>query len=843
MSFKSSDLSFGATFVIQDGFSGALADAKKSIFDTEGALSGLIAKSQSLFSGLAIGTGLASAGVAIMSAFKPAIEESMAFEAQMSTVKAVSNSTATEMTMLADVAKELGRTTAFSAKEAAQGMEFFMRAGQDASDTAANLQHGLNLATAGKISLKKSADIATNALATFGLKADETSRVTDVMALAQSKANVSIESLGQSYKYAQGITLPFKTSIEETTAAIGLLGNAGLQGSVATRGLSTAFLRLADPTSKMTVLMDKLKKESDFTGFFDAEGEFVGVAGALEQLEKATAGLNPEKVAEVTSTLFGKDALKNIEALKNTEFKTIENGVATYHKGAEAIKRFTSELENSEGAAKRMADTQLDNLEGDIKLLDSAISGFKLSIGEALTPLIRMATQIGTKLVSAIASFMDTGFGKFLSKLIFGFGALLAGVGGVIAIFFAIKIAVAVLMPLFFSLASAVWLAIAPFLIIIAKVAIAIGILYALYKAFTEGSETVVRFVSVVLFMLNPFIGTIFALIGAYQRFVKVLSGEEPASNSGFIGFLQRIGGLMYFVKEAFSSLAYDAENGFHFRFDAKLLEVLDKLGIKELALNISTWVMRIQMFFRGIARGFMLAWNTIKEFATGVYNAFKPVIITLGDWTGLIDKNQSALSDWMRVGEYVAYVIIGVIGAIALSFAMLAIAAIIALAPIILTMYALYKVAEFVIDLFTDFENTLQRVQNFVAEILASITEFVSKFDAISNIVNTIASAIGFEGFDITQTTKQDFGFKSQDAPQKQLPFSPMLERPEPYEFTDNPLMQTVMDSKPQQATGSDVKQGNDAVTNNISVMIDSDEIATRVKEKIDKEQRFNNY
>lgn len=152
------------------------------------------------------------------------------FEAAMSRVGAISGATGKEFKMLEKTAMELGKTTVFSASEAAEGMQYLAMAGYDANEIVAAMPGVLNAAAAGQVELGTAADITSNVLSGFGLQASETSRVADVLTKAFTSSNTSMESLGETMKYAAPIARAAGFSLEETAAAAGVLGDAGIQG-------------------------------------------------------------------------------------------------------------------------------------------------------------------------------------------------------------------------------------------------------------------------------------------------------------------------------------------------------------------------------------------------------------------------------------------------------------------------------------------------------------------------------------------------------------------------------------------------------------------------------------
>lgn len=350
----------------------------------------------------AVGAAATAAFAIASTATAFAVKEFAEFEKGMSAVKAITNATADEFEDLTSLAKEMGATTVFTASEASEAMKFLGMAGFETDEIMQSLEGTMNLAASAVLDLATSADIMSNVLTGFRLNASESERVVDVLAKTITSSNTDMVQLGEAMKFFAPTAAAFGVSIEEASAAVGLLGNAGLQGSIATRALATSFNRLAKPTGQMNDVMNDLN-----LAFFDSSGTFIGLTNTVKLLEDRLEGASQEQQALVISTLFGQEALKQWNILLAA--------------GSTELEGFTKELENSGGTAQRMADTQLDNLAGSITLLKSAISGAAIEFGEKFEPVVRSATDALTAFigiedkVSATTNFMKEQLNIFLN--------------------------------------------------------------------------------------------------------------------------------------------------------------------------------------------------------------------------------------------------------------------------------------------------------------------------------------------------------------------------------------------------------------------------------------------
>jgi TP901 family phage tail tape measure protein len=330
--------------------------------------------------GLLVGLGLTLSTGALATGF---VNVGAGFEKSMSHVQAVSQSTQSEMVMLKQSARDAGATTAYSARQSADAMGYLAQAGYKADQMTAALPATLNLAASGSLDLARSADIATNILSQYRMRASQTDRVVDQLAFTQARFNTNIEEASDAMNYFGPTAAAMKISLAESNATIGLMANNGLKGSLGTRALATSIVRLSKPTRQMRRVMNQLNLE-----FFDSQGNFLGMAGMVEQLEGKLGSLNDKQKQAALSTIFGSEAIQEINILMA--------------EGADKIRYWTDELENADGTARKMADTKLDNLSGDFQILKSSAQEYSLSLYEEVQPSLRAATKEATLYVRSL---------------------------------------------------------------------------------------------------------------------------------------------------------------------------------------------------------------------------------------------------------------------------------------------------------------------------------------------------------------------------------------------------------------------------------------------------------
>jgi TP901 family phage tail tape measure protein len=336
------------------------------------------------------------------------------FEAAMNGVRAVTGATGKDFKKLRDQAKLMGSTTAFSATEAANAMEFMGMAGFKTGEIYAALPDVLALAAAGNTDLATTADIASNIMSGFGIEAKEMARVSDVLAAAMAGSNVDLRMLGESMKYAAPLASAAGWSFEDTAAAVGFLGNAGIQGSMAGTGLNSVLATLADTSSTGG------KKLKEFgVAAMDSKGEVRPLVDIVEDLADKGAG-----VADVMG-IFGLEAGPKLQALVG--------------QGADGLRKFAAELKDSEGAAKRMADIRMEGLTGEMKGARSAIEGFMIQLGDlGILDVATQATNMFAGAVRKLTGWLTDNEGM-VKQVVQGIGAVVAGVGGVVGVVLLVK--------------------------------------------------------------------------------------------------------------------------------------------------------------------------------------------------------------------------------------------------------------------------------------------------------------------------------------------------------------------------------------------------------------------
>lgn len=361
------------------------------------------------------------------------------FEQSMSKVSALSGATGDDLERLEGQARELGKTTVFSATQAAEAQAFLAMAGYEVNEILDSMPGLLNLAAAGQMDLGRAADITTNIMSAFGIEADRTAHVADVLAKASASANTDVSQLGEAIKYLGPVANSLGWSLEESTAAVMSLSNAGIQGSMAGQAFASSLARLAKPTREMENLMRDLN-----ISFFDADGVMRPLPDVIAELERGLQGMTAEQKSAALSTLFGAEAYKHWAVLLD--------------EGSETLSENTQMLIEADGAAKQMADTMSDNFIGALNQMKSALSESAIIIFKNIQPALESLVE---RVKSAAEWFNNLsprmqnmiilagGFAAAIGPLLVVLGTLAASLGSIINI-------MGKLLPLFSGSKSAI---------------------------------------------------------------------------------------------------------------------------------------------------------------------------------------------------------------------------------------------------------------------------------------------------------------------------------------------------------------------------------------------------
>lgn len=352
-----------------------------------------------------VAAGVTAAGTAVAGATAAAVKVGSSFEAAMSSVASISGATGQDFTDLETKAKQMGATTAFSATEAANAMEYMAMAGWKTTDMVSGIDGIMNLAAASGADLAQTSDIVTDGLTAFGMSAGESSRFANVMAAASSNANTNVEMMGETFKYVGAAAGAMGYSIEDMAVATGLMANAGIKGSQAGTALRSTITRMAKPTKESQTAMDALGMSVT-----RSDGSMKSFAEVMTDMRTGMQGMTEDQKASYAAMLGGQEAMSGLLAIANAsdkDFQDLTTAIAE-----------SSTCYNGLGAAAQMAAVKLDNLQGDVTILKSGLEGLGIAIYDNIKGPLRSVTQTATKMVGSLSDALTNGgFSAFVAQL------------------------------------------------------------------------------------------------------------------------------------------------------------------------------------------------------------------------------------------------------------------------------------------------------------------------------------------------------------------------------------------------------------------------------------------
>lgn len=309
------------------------------------------------------------------------------FEGAMSSWKATADANEEEFNKARAAALEMGRTTSKTATESANALEYMALAGWNVDDSIAGLPGVLRLSEATNLDLARTSDLVTDSMSALGLEIGGLNGYLDIAAKANNKSNQTAEQLMEAYLGVGGTMKNLNVPLAESATALGVLANRGIKGSEAGNAMNAVMINLTSGTGQAGKKLRELGVSA-----FDSQGKFKGLKATLVELDKATAGLTEEERNAALAAIGGKqhiDALNNLLSGLNT---TVADGQSEWDSLNES-------LEHADGALEKMAQTKMDNLDGDLAILQSALQDAGIQIYDGLQDPLREGVQFATETV------------------------------------------------------------------------------------------------------------------------------------------------------------------------------------------------------------------------------------------------------------------------------------------------------------------------------------------------------------------------------------------------------------------------------------------------------------
>ena len=594
-----------------------------------------------------VGQGMQSAGkamlpvtAAVTAAGVASVKTAADFDSAMSQVAASMGKTNDELASikvttddfdgtLGEFAQKMGRETAFSAKEAAEGLNVLAQAGYSAQEQVEILPDVLNLAAAGQIDMGSAAAYVTGAMNGFNDSTKDAGYYSDLIAKGATLAKTDVASLGEAMAGASSSAKSYGQSAQETEVALLRLAQQNVTGSEAATMLNRTMTDLYAAEGDAKEALDELGVSA-----YDEEGKARSLSDVLADLQTATAGMTDEQ--------------RN--AKLNTIFTT--NGLQGYNKmcasSAEQTEEFASALENASGSAEEQAKTQLDNLNGQLTLLKSALEGLLIAIGNTLMPIIESAVTHLQSLVEWLNSLDGT-----TRAIIVTIAGVVAAIGPALIIFGTIVEKVGFAMTALKGLQAAIvgleMAAVAPILAIVAIIGVLVAAFVHLWNTNEEFrnnitaiweqikttvSDFVTRFQEQMEVLKPYWDAFVEGLKIVWDAFCQILAPVIEASFQAIQIIIETVLGVISGIIDAFIALTQGNWDGFW----QAISGVVDTVfaGIQAIIQNNMNMIQNV----------ISVIWSMIGAKVTSILNSIKSVIFSI--WTAIVSKVTEVVNNIM---------------------------------------------------------------------------------------------------------------------------------------------------------------------------------------------------
>lgn len=560
-----------------------------------------------------------------------AVKTSATFESAMSQVQATMGATAESMdtldgqtvnTMgaLSSLAQELGASTKFSAVEAAEAINNMAMAGYSVQEIYDSLPQVLSLASAGALDLDYATQLVANGLNVMGMGTEDAAELADKLAVTSTKAYGSVSDFGEGLLVAGAQAKLTNTSLTDTMTALGILGDNGISASEGGTYLRNTLKNLYTPTEKAS---DALLALGVTTA--NSDGTLKDFQTVLQELGVALDGLTEDERVKAMSNIFDSRTISAANAL-------IQNSGQRWDELSESI-------DGAAGSAKKMADTQLDNLEGQLTILKSSLEGLAIAFGSLIMPLVKQATAFIQKIIDYL-----NGLDEAQKEQIIKIAAIVAAIGPALLV-------MGKVMSMISGIGKAIAALFSPATAIIAVIAALVAAFIYLWNTNEDFRKSIIetweKIKATFQSFCDKFVEKINSLGFEFENMTEVLKAAwdwlcsvlAPVFEGvfkivgdvieGFLNAVLDIVDIIIAIINGDWSAAWEGlKNLVKDVWDAIVNALNDFLGI--FGTSIEELWNDITEFFAGI-------WNSITEFFAGIWNSIVEFFTGIVTW---IDEN-----------------------------------------------------------------------------------------------------------------------------------------------------------------------------------------------------------
>ena len=305
------------------------------------------------------------------------------FEQSMAIVQATAGATTEELEKLKDLARDVGANTQFSAREAADGLNYLAQAGWTTEEMLVGYNDIVNMSIATQLDLATCTDIVSSSLTAFGLGAKDVGRFCDVLTIAANRTNTDVQELGDAFSYVAPTAGALGYSIEDVAAALGIMSNAGVKGSMAGTSLRGVLTALTDEVTLNGEAFEELTVQTQ-----NSDGTMRDLKDIIVDLRAGFVKMTDAEKAQNAEMIAGKTGMSGLLALMNTS--------------EEEFRQVTNEIQNSTGATQEFADIVGNTTSGQIKNMMSALEECALQFADALIPYVQKGIECITNLATKL---------------------------------------------------------------------------------------------------------------------------------------------------------------------------------------------------------------------------------------------------------------------------------------------------------------------------------------------------------------------------------------------------------------------------------------------------------
>lgn len=710
---------------------GKIEDAGKKLESVGNKISGVGEKLLPVTAGV---TALGTASVKTTADFDTSMSQVQAtMGITKDAVSEVNGETVNTIEALRGLAKKLGSETAFSASECGDALGYLALAGYDTQQMFDTLPTVLNLAAAGGLDLASASDMVTDAMSALGMGTEQATTMVDQMSKTASTTNTSVAQLGEGILKIGATAKTIKGGTGELNTALGLLANNGIKGAEGGTHLRNIILALQSPTDKAAKQMDALG-----LSVYDSEGNMRSLNDILGDLNSSMDGMTSEEKTNIASRIFNKTDLGAVNAL-------LANTGDTWNSLQKSI-------EDSGGAAQQMADTQLDNLSGQITILKSALEGLAISFGEILMPRVRSAVEKIQAFVDKLNAMDDS-----QKQAVVRFAAVAAALGPLLIVLGKTVSTVGMAMQSFSTLTKG-----------LAKLALKLGLS-------GEGVSGLLASLAGAAGPILAVVAVIAVLVAAFKHLWDTNEGFRDAIVGIWEGIKEKFAAFGDAITQRLNALGFDFQN---------IVEVLKAVWdgfcqalapVFEAAFSVISTVLGTVLdvivgildVFIGLFTGnWSQMWNGIQEIFSGVWNGVTGILSAALDMLkGIADAflgwfGTSWDSLWASVSTFFENIWNGITGFLTgawetitnvVKTGVLLIGSILDAAFQIITLpfrFIWENCKDIIVSVWSSIKSTISTVLNEIAQIIKPIltaiqTLFSTVWTAISTKVSTTVNSI----------------------------------------------------------------------------------------------------